>query len=75
VPYLLILLLAAVVLGVRYLAIHDASLSSKIAVATIVAASLVIWWQYPQWTVVDSLLQLGICIYVLLYIKLNPDAS
>ena len=71
-PYLLIALLAAVVLGVRYLAIDEASLGSKIAVAALVAASLVIWWQCPEWMVVSILLQVGVSIFVLLYIKLNP---
>ena len=74
-PYALIAMLAAITLGARYVAVGNASMGSKIAVGAIVAASLVIWWLYPEWMVVAILLQVAVSLFVLLYLKLNPSAS
>ena len=74
-PYALIAMLAAVVLGVRYVLLGDASVGSKIAVVLVVLTSLVIWWYIPAWMVVAILLQVGASIFVLLYFKVNPHAS
>jgi hypothetical protein len=74
-PYALIAMLAALLLGVRYLVLGDASLRSKIAVVAAVVASLVIWWYFPQWMVVAILLQVGVSLFVMLYLKVNPYAS
>jgi hypothetical protein len=63
--------MASVVLGVRYLALEDASGKSKVAVASIVAAGLLIWWRYPQWLLVATLLQAAVSIYVLVYLKVH----
>jgi len=72
VGYALIPLVVSLVLGVRYVAIEQASRGSKLAVAVTVAAGLIIWWRYPQWILVATLLQVAVCIYVLVYLKLNP---
>jgi hypothetical protein len=70
-PYGLIPLIASVVLGVRYLAFEEASGGSKVGVATIAAAGLLIWWRYPQWLLVATLLQAAVSIYVLIYLKVH----
>jgi hypothetical protein len=70
-PYGLIALIASVVLGVRYLAVEEASGGSKAAVAAIVAGGLIIWWRYPQWLLVGILLQVAVSIYVLIYLKVR----
>jgi hypothetical protein len=74
-PYALIAMVAAILLGLRYLILGDASLRSKVFVATAVGASLVIWWYFPEWMVVAIFLQVGVSIFVLLYFRLNPYAS
>ena len=70
-PYGLIALLASAVLGVRYLADEDASTGSKVAVAAFVAAGLLIWWRYPQWLLVATLVQAAVSIYVLIFLKVH----
>jgi hypothetical protein len=70
-PYGLIPFIASVILGVRYLALEEASGGSKLAVAGIVAAGLLIWWRYPQWLLVATLLQAAVSIYVLIYLKVH----
>ena len=74
-PYELIPLVVSGGLTVRYLWMGDPSVASKVAVATLVGVSLMIWWQYPGWIVVATLLQVGASIYVLVYLKVNPYAS
>ena len=74
-PYALIAMLAAIILGGRYVFLGEVSLRSKIAVAAAVLASLVIWWYYPQWMIVAIMLQVGVSFFVLLYLKVNPYAS
>ncbi|MBP1779448.1 MAG: hypothetical protein H6Q86_5459, partial [candidate division NC10 bacterium] len=44
---------------------REASARSRVALGSTVLASLVIWWSYPQWLVVATLLQVGASIYVL----------
>ncbi len=58
--YGLVPLIASIILG-----------GSKVAVAGIVAAGLLIWWRYPQWLVAAIVLQSAISIYVLIYFKLH----
>jgi hypothetical protein len=70
-PYGLIPLIASIILGIRYLALEEASGRSKVTVATIVAAGLLIWWRYPQWLLVATLLQAAVSIYVLIYLKVH----
>ena len=74
-PYELIPLVVSGGLAVRYLSMGDPSVGSKVAVGGAVGASLIVWWQYPQWMVVAVLLQVGASIYVLIYLKVNPYAS
>jgi hypothetical protein len=74
-PYALIAMVAAILLGIRYLILGDASLRSKIVVVAVVLASLVIWWYFPQWMVLAIFLQVGVSLFVLLYLRLNPYAS
>jgi hypothetical protein len=70
-PYGLIPLIASVILGVRYLALAETSGGSKVAVASIVAAGLLIWWRYPQWLLIATLVQAAVSIYVLIYLKVH----
>ena len=74
-PYELVALVISGGLAVRYLIMREASVRSKAAVAVAVGASLLIWWQYPQWLVAATLLQVAASIYVLVYLKVNPYAS
>jgi hypothetical protein len=53
------------------LAHDEASGGSKVALASIVAGSLLIWWRYPQWLLVALLVQAAVSIYVLIYLKLH----
>ena len=70
-PYHVIAVVAAVFLGILYLANPDASLRSKLAVVTLVAASLIVGGWYPRWLVVATVVQSGVGVYVLLFLKLN----
>lgn len=74
-PYALIPMLAAVGLGIRYLFLPDASARSRIIVASAVLLSIAIWWYFPKWMVAATLLQVGVSIFVLLYLKVNSSAS
>ena len=74
-PYELVALVISGGLAVRYLIMREASVRSKAAVAVAVGASLLIWWQYPQWLVAATLLQVAASVYVLVYLKVNPYAS
>jgi hypothetical protein len=73
-PYALIPLLVSVVLGIRYVALRDATRWSKAIVVLAVAASVVIWWEYPEWLIGATLAQVAVSIYVLVYLKVNPYA-
>ena len=61
-------------LGVRYFLSGEPSRGSKLTLGGVLAVSLLIWWRYPQWSVVSTLLQAGVGIYVLIYLKVNPYA-
>ena len=74
-PYHLIALVASIALGTRYVSLDDASLRSKIVVGLTVVVALVIWWWYSEWLVLATMLQVAVGIYVLLYLRLNPDAT
>jgi len=69
--YGLISLVASVILGVRYVASEDASGGSKFAVGSIVASGLLIWWLYPQWLLVGTILQVAVSIFVLIHFKVH----
>jgi hypothetical protein len=34
-----------------------------------------VWWQFPGWMVVAVLVQVGVSLWVLIYLKVNPYAS
>lgn len=74
-PYVLILLAASILLGAYYVAIVDASSRSKVAVGFAVGGILAVTWWRPQWFVVSTLLQLGVGVYVLLYLKAYRRAA
>ena len=74
-PYELIALVVSGGLAIRYLMMREASVGSKVAIVGAVGGSLVIWWQYPEWLVAATLLQVAASIYVLVYLKVNPYAS
>jgi len=70
-PYQLVPFLTSLGLGIWYVLNREASARSRVALGSTVLASLVIWWSYPQWLVVATLLQVGASIYVLVYLRLN----
>ena len=73
-PYELIAVVAATALAIRYVIIRDASAWSRALVVLAVAASLMIWWRYPAFTVVATLVQVAVSIFVLVYLRVNPHA-
>jgi len=75
VPYALILLAASVLLGAYYVTFVEASRGSKGVVGATVVTALAIWWWYPQGFLVSTLLQAGVSVYVLLYLKAHPSAA
>jgi hypothetical protein len=74
VPYGLLGLLLALGLSIRYFASGEASRRSKLVLAVVLAVSLLISWRYPHLLAVATVLQAGVGIYVLIYLKVNPDA-
>ena len=73
--YALLPLAAAGVLAIVFLRLADPSTLSKIAVVLALAVSLFIWWRYPDLLVIAVLLQVGISLFVLIYLRVNPYAS
>ena len=73
--YALLPLAAAGVLAIVFLRLTDPSTLSKAAVVLALAASLFIWWRYPDLLVIAVLLQVGISLFVLIYLRVNPYAS
>jgi hypothetical protein len=73
--YALLPLLVAGPLVILFLRLGDPSLLSKIIVAGALAASLILWWRYPDLLAVAVLLQVGVSLYVLIYLRVNPYAS
>jgi hypothetical protein len=68
-PYGLILLVGALVLAFRYIATKGTSARSKYLVGATVLASLVVPWCFPRSHLASALLQLGVGVYVLIYMK------
>jgi hypothetical protein len=75
IAYALIPLVVSGVLVIRYLSMGDPSTVSKIIVVAALGASLIVWWRYPATLVVAVLLQVGVSLFVLIYLKVNPYAS
>lgn len=73
--YVFIPLVASIVLALHHVAFTDASRWSKLALATIVLASLAIWRYYPRWMVIATVVQVGASVYMLLYLKLQEDTG
>jgi hypothetical protein len=73
-PYPVIALIAALGLAGYYAFGTEASRWSKVTVAAVVLASLLIWRYRPQWLLVAQLLQAAAGIYVLVYLRVTRVA-
>jgi len=73
--YALLPLVTAGILVIVCLRLADPSAFSKVTVVVALAASLFIWWRYPDAPLIAVLLQVGISLYVLIYLRVNPYAS
>lgn len=69
-PYGLVPVAVAIVLGPIYL-LSDAGPASKAAVAALLALAFVISWTVPAWWLAATLLQCGVCIYILFRLDLR----
>lgn len=72
-PYALILLIAALILGIRYIVATEASGRSKILIATLIVLSVILFLRFPQLIVLALIIQAGVSVYALVYFKLHPD--
>ena len=72
-PYGLLLQVIVLALAFYYVVIADASERSRVLVAVVVATSFLITWRLPAWHLAASLVRLGVCVYVLLYLKSRSD--
>jgi len=75
IAYALIPLVVSAVLVLRYVSMGDPSALSKIIVVAALGASLLVWWRYPASLVAAVLLQVGVSLFVLIYLRVNPYAS
>jgi hypothetical protein len=75
IAYALLPLVVSGVLVIRYLSMNDPSLASKVAVVLALGASLIVWWKFPALLVVAVLLEVGVSLFVLIYLRVNPYAS
>ena len=75
IAYALLPLVVSGVLVIRYLTMNDPSLASKIGVVVALGASLIMWWKFPALLVVAVLLEVGVSLFVLIYLRVNPHAS
>jgi hypothetical protein len=75
IAYALLPLVVSGVLVIRYLSMNDPSLASKAAVVLALGASLIMWWKVPALLVVAVLLEVGVSLFVLIYLRVNPYAS
>jgi len=71
IPYFYIPLISSLILRLVYATNAEASSRSRLIVSVIVAVSAAIWWWYSQWLLLATLLQAGVSIYVLLYLKVH----
>lgn len=72
-PYGLIPLIGSIALAIYFLMLDDTTLRARIAVAGVVTFSLVLWWNFPRWSLLATLLQVVVGIYVLLHLRLRRD--
>ena len=73
--YALLPLAVSGVMVIVFLRLADPSTLSKSVVVAALAASLFAWWRHPDSPLVAVLLQVGISLYVLIYLRVNPYAS
>ena len=73
--YALLPLVVSGVLAIVFLRLADPSPLSKIVVVAALAVSLVVWWRSPDSPLAAVLLQVGISLYALIYLRVNPYAS
>ena len=73
--YALLPLVVSGVLVLRYLSMNDPSLASKTCVLAALGVSLLVWWKFPALLVVAVLLEVGVSLFVLIYLRVNPYAS
>jgi len=73
--YAFIVFAASIILMVHHFAITDAPRWSKLMVIVVVAASLAIQIYAPRWLVLATLLQSGIGVYMLMYLRWRGDAG
>jgi hypothetical protein len=73
--YALLPLAASGILVIAFLRLADPSVFSKAVLVTALAASLLLWWRFPDSPLFAVLLQVGISLYVLIYLRVNPYAS
>ena len=69
--YGVIPIIASILLAVHHVAATDATRRSKLLVGLVVAASLAVWWHYPKWLVPAMLVQVGVSIYMLVYLRVQ----
>ena len=69
--YAVIPIIVSFVLGIQHIFLTDASRWSKLLVTIVVATSFVIWWYYAQWIVVATLMQVGVSIYMIVYLRVQ----
>jgi hypothetical protein len=67
VPYGLVAPIVAVVLAILHVALTDASRASRGCVVVVVALSLLLPRLLPRWSLLATLLQVGVSVYMLLY--------
>lgn len=73
--YALLPLVVSGVLVIRYLRLIGPSLSSKIVIVLALGASLILWWKFPGMLLVAVLLEVGVSLFVLIYLRMNPYSS
>ena len=73
--YAVIPLVVSGALVIRYLSMGDPSIVSKIIMVAALVTSLIVWWRYPALLAIAVLLEVGVSLFVLIYLKVNPYAS
>lgn len=70
-PYSIIALVAVVFLSVRHMLDTEASNHSKVIVVCLALLSLWAWFRFPRWDYLATLVQVGVSIYVLIYLRVT----
>ena len=68
-PYGAIPLVASILLGAYFVVLGETSRRSRVAVAAVVFVALLIDRRFPRWSFVATVLQAGVGVYVILYLK------